>query len=94
MTRNGNRGVALLAEVLSVLAAHGGLHCAPAVEEEDGLVTLTVTFHPVDTGEALEGLEVMSELRYLSELSQVRAFAAAYNIDATKLEALIQKGGQ
>lgn len=92
MTRNGNRGVALLAEVTNVLLQHGSLHCAPAVEEEDGLVTLTVTLHPVDVGEALEGLAVMNELNYLGGLAQVRAFADSYGIDAAKLEALIQKG--
>ena len=94
MTRNGNRGVALLAEVATVLWEHKDLHCAPAVEEEDGLVTLTVTLHPVDTGEALEGLEVLHELTYLSGLATVRAFCDDYGIDAAALESLLPEQRQ
>lgn len=85
------KGVAQLREVTDVLAQHPGLRCAPIISEEDGLVTLAITFYAQDTADALAALDLMNDLRYVADVAQVRAFADTYGLDARAFEALLQK---
>lgn len=88
MTTTNARGIAVLAEVVAVLARHTNLRVTPVVEEDRGVVALTVRIK----AEGEDGLQVLSllhELQYVTDVAQVRAIAAQYNIDAVRLEALI-----
>lgn len=83
-----DRGIAVLAEVVAVLARHTNLRVTPVVEEDRGVVALTVRIK----AEGEDGLQVLSllhELQYVQDTAQVRAIAATYNIDAARLESLI-----
>jgi len=87
-------GAMALAEVAAVLIQHGGLICRPSVEEDEGLVTLTVTIHPHGQGnihDALESLELMNALHYLQDVATLRALCSKYDIAAARLEALLFK---
>ena len=85
-------GVARLVEVAGIFYAHGRLTCTPTVKEEDGQISVTVTLHAADVGDALDGLELLAELKYLSDVAQVRRFATDYGIDPAALETLIASG--
>jgi len=82
------RGIAVLAEVVAVLARHSNLRVTPVVEEDRGVVALTVRIK----AEGEDGLQVLSllhELQYVVDTAQVRAIAAQYDIEPAKLEALL-----
>lgn len=82
------QGVAVLAEVVAVLARYPGLRCAPVVDIEDGVVALTVS---VDT-QGADGLRVLAlhdELKYVADVAQVRAICSSYDVKPEQLEALL-----
>jgi hypothetical protein len=88
------RGLALMAEIVSVLARHQGLRVAPAVETDDneeGLVTISLTLHPSTTGEMLAALALHDELRCLLDIVQVRELASRYDLDPRELEPLLRR---
>lgn len=83
-----NKGVAVMAEVVAVLARHSNLRVTPVVEEDRGVVALTVRVK----SEGADGLQVVSmlhELQHVANIAQVRAIAELYKIDPDKLEALL-----
>lgn len=85
ITRNGNKSIALMAEVVAVLARYPGLRCAPVVDQEDGLLSLSITIDSDD----MQVVSLGHELKYVADVAQVRHIAREYNIDAAKLEALL-----
>jgi hypothetical protein len=89
--RNG-RGLALVAELVNVLANHGELRCAPTIEaneEADGSFALTVRFYADAADEGLDLLALQDEVRYVADVAQMRAFAHQYGIDPAALEELL-----
>lgn len=78
----------LLGEVVDVLAGHRHVRCQPVLECEDGALTLTVRM-PVAT---LENVELMQELRHVTDMHQLRVLAERLDIDPAALEALLEKG--
>lgn len=85
-------GLALMAEVVSVLARHQELPVVPEVEmdkTDDGLVSVTLTMHPRSTHEALDALALRDELQFVRDVAQMRGFAETYGIDAARLEAVL-----
>lgn len=83
-------GIAVVAELVQVLTQHRGVHCAPSVAEHNGLVTLSVTFHPGDgISDQMEILSLGDELRFVQDMAQMRALAAQYEIDSSALEPLL-----
>ena len=85
ITRNGNRSIALMAEVVAVLARYPGLRCAPIVDQQEGLLSISITIDSDD----LQVVSLGHELKYVADVAQVRHIAREYNIDAAKLEALL-----
>ena len=87
-------GVALMAEVVSVLAGHQTLRVTPEVatdEKADGLVTLTLTVHPTSTSESLEALSLLDELQGLLDMVQVRELAMRYDLSPDDLDPLLRR---
>lgn len=87
-----NADCVLLKEVGDILNGHGDKRCALQVHEERGcfVVTMSVPCHVHETiQDELDALELFNQMRYLSGLCQVRAFAAEYGIDREKLDALL-----
>lgn len=83
-----SKSIAVLAEIVGVLARHPGLRVAPVVEHDDGVVALTITLD--SSGE--DGLQVMSlchELEFVASVATMRFIAREYGIDAEKLQALL-----
>ena len=82
---------AVLAEVAEVLAAFGLQRCVPLAELEDGV--LTVTLRCVGTGveEGLGLLELYHELRYVTDMAQLRALADRFDIEPAALERLLPR---
>lgn len=88
------RGLALMAEVVGVLARHKELRVSPQVEtdvQEDGLVTVTLTVHPTTADEGLEALSLHDELRYVADVTTVRGIVATYGLAAAPLEAMLRQ---
>jgi len=88
MTTAKSKGIAVLAEVVAVLARHSNLRVTPVVEEDRGVVALTVRVQS-DGEDGLQVLSLLHELQHVADIAQVRAIAATYDIDAAKLEALL-----
>lgn len=76
----------LLAEVADVLAAYGDLRCAPRVEAGDNRLVVTLE---VPYGTDLRATGLYDDLRYVTDMAQVRMLATRYNIDASSLEKLL-----
>lgn len=85
ITRNGNKSIALMAEVVAVLARYPGLRCAPIVDQDDGLLSLSIT---VDVDD-LQVVSMGHELKYVADVATMRYITREYDIDAAKLEALL-----
>lgn len=85
ITRNGNKSIALMAEVVAVLARYPGLRCAPVVDQEDGLLSLSITLD----SDHLDVVALGHDLKFVADVAQVRHIAREYDIDASKLEALL-----
>lgn len=85
ITRNGNKSIALLAEVVAVMARYPGLRCAPVVDQEEGLLSISIT---IDS-DHLQAVSLGHDLKYVADVAQVRHIAREYSIDAAKLEALL-----
>lgn len=85
ITRNGNKSIALMAEVVAVLARYPGIRCAPVVDTEDGLLSLSITIDADD----LQVVSLGHDLKFVADVAQVRHIAREHNIDAAKLEALL-----
>lgn len=80
--------VAVVSEVVDVLAPHGRLPCHPLIQEDDGLWTLTLTFRPAEMQQSLQLLELVEDLRRVQDVAQIRGFADRYGVDAKLLEGL------
>lgn len=83
-----SKGIAVLAEVVAVLARYSCMRVSPIVDREDGVVALRIL---VDA-EGPNGLEVLAlhdDLKFVADVAQVRAFASTYQIDPAKLQALL-----
>lgn len=89
--RNSDIGaLAVVAEVADALAPHGRMPCQPTIEEDDdGLWTLSLTFRPGSTADALAVLELAEALQRVRDVAQLRGFAERYQIDARLLERMI-----
>lgn len=83
-----SKGIAVMAEVVAVLARHSNLRVTPVVEEDRGVVALTVRV----AAEGSDGLQVVSmlhELQHVANVAQLRAIVAEYGMDAKQLEAML-----
>jgi len=88
------RGLAIMAEVVSVLARHQTLRVAPDVAidiKDDGLVTVTLTVHPTSAHDGLEALALHDDLRCLLDTVQVRELAVRYDLSPDDLDPLLRK---
>ena len=88
------RSLALMAEVVSVLARYQELHVAPAVDTDvsgDGLVTLTLTVQPTSTTERLAALSLLDELQGLLDMVQIRELAMRYDLSPDDLDPLLRR---
>lgn len=88
------RGLALTLEVAEALRQHGYLRCTPRVEEDDGLFTLTVTFHARTADEGLEILSLADELRYVCDVATVRGVVDRYGLDAAAFDDLLRRSDE
>lgn len=89
---------ALLREVEDALTLYGDLRCTPQVEVniDCGDVVLTITLSQsaqLNQAESLRVYELYGELRYVTDVAQMRALASRYDISAEQLEALLPKKG-
>ena len=92
MTRTADiAAIAIVRELAATLAQHDSILCHPTIEEEDGLWTLSVTFRPTTNTQALEVLELMSELRKLQDLAQLRGLAERYHLDPVEVETWLDR---
>lgn len=91
VNREQTKALAVVAEITDALALCGAMPCVPLIEEDDGLWTLRVTFHPRSTEEALQGLELVTALQRVQDIAQIRGFAQIYGIDPARLEALFDR---
>ena len=95
MTTHAPEGAALLKEVVAVLSEYGDFFCAPSVElveGRDGVMALTLAVYvpqPSDHLSMLAWVELVEGLRRVADISQLRALACRYDIDPSKLEALL-----
>ncbi len=87
--------LAVLAEVVDVLAQFGHLRCAPDVVLEDGVLTLTLVVPPqsVEQGDGVrfDTLSLYDELKYVVDFANLRALAQTFDIAPSALEALLPK---
>jgi hypothetical protein len=88
MTTSRREGLAVLAEVVAVLARYPSLRVMPQLDREKGVVSLTVRAYE-DGEHALDVLALHDELRYLMDVATVRAIATSYAISAERLSELI-----
>jgi hypothetical protein len=79
-------GVAVMAEVVAVLARYPCLRVSPVVDNEDGVLTLAVR---VDGADSLHVLALADELQYVADVAQMRMLAATYGIAPAALEAML-----
>ena len=87
-------GLAILGEVVDVLAEHRGLLVSPHVDMDvngDGLITISLTLHPSTDTEALDALGVRDDIRYVADVAAVRGFVHRYGFDAVQFDALLQR---
>ena len=87
--------LALMAEVVAVLAQHQGLRVVPDIEmdvKDDGLLTLSLTVYPTSADDGLEVLSLFDELRYVVDVATMRGVVERYGLDAVSLEALLRRG--
>jgi hypothetical protein len=82
------KGIAVLAEVVAVLARYPGLRVAPVVDREDGVVSLTISVN-ADGVDGLTVLALHDELKFVADIATVRAIAACYNIDKARLDDVV-----
>ena len=85
----------LVGEVASALNECAGLLCAPSIDEDDGVVTLTVRIDPIGQptlGGACEVLELFNSLRRVVDAGTLRGLAKHYGIDPSRTEALLDGG--
>jgi len=88
------RGLALMAEVVGVLARHSHMRVTPEVEhdiKEDGAMTVTLTIHPTSVDDGLAALELYEELRCLLDTVQIRELAVRYDLSPDDLDPLLRK---
>lgn len=88
MTTRKSKSIAVLAEVVAVLARHPGLRVAPVLEDDGGVVALTISMQ----AEGEDGLQVLAlrhELEFVANVATMRFIAREHGIDAEKLQALI-----
>jgi len=83
-----SKSIAVMAEVVAVLARYSGMRVAPVVDREDGVVALNI-FVEEDGVDGLRVLALHDELKFICDMAKVRAIASEYQISAEKLEALI-----
>lgn len=82
------KGLAAMAEVIAVLARYPGLRCSPVVDREDGVMALTIRVDE-DGPNGLQVLALHDELKYVSDVAQVRCLTATYGITAKQLEPVL-----
>lgn len=88
MTTDKRKGLAVLAEVVAVLARHTRLRVTPTVDMENGVMSLVVTA-TADGDDGLQVLALADELKYVQDVATVRAICGSYNIKPEQLEALL-----
>lgn len=76
---------ALVAELVTVLAAHQELRCRPEVHDDEKQIAITLTFLPTSNDEGLEILSLADEARAVRDLAQMRGFADRYGIPPDQL---------
>lgn len=83
-----SKSIAILAEVVAVLARYPGLRVAPEVDREDGVVSLKISIE-ADGVDGLTVLALHDELKFVADIATVRAITAAYNIDKALLQDVV-----
>lgn len=84
-------GACLIMELIAALAEHSDQVCLPDVAVADnGETVLTVRIF----NDGLGGLEMFNSLRWLVDMTQIRALARRYDIDPAALERLLNKEGR
>lgn len=93
-TQKNGLTLALMAEVVAVLAQHQELRVVPEIvmdAQDDGLLTISLTVHPTSADEGLEVLSLFDELRYVSDVATVRGVVSRYGLEAAPLEAILRR---
>ena len=86
--------VSVLAEVADVLGRHGQLRCVPSIDEDEGVLTVSVAIYAEREDHAFDRLELKQDLQYLIDSAQLRGFASRYGIDSKDIERVLDQSRQ